>query len=103
MDRFGNLIEKMILARINTRRVLRYALYMFLSLLAQTMVLNRLRIAGVCPLVLPAGIERLSSVLMAMSIRLARCHNCRRVSSRRLSPPWSTDNRHWLANVVLKW
>ena len=54
MDRFGNLIEKMILARINTRRVLRYALYMFLSLLAQTMVLNRLRIAGVCPLVLPA-------------------------------------------------
>jgi hypothetical protein len=54
LDRFGNLIEKMILARINTRRVLRYALYMFLSLLAQTMVLNRLRIAGVCPLVLPA-------------------------------------------------
>ena len=44
----------MILARINTRRVLKYALFMFLALLAQTMVLNRIRIAGVCPLVLPA-------------------------------------------------
>ena len=54
MNRFGNLIEKMILARINTGRVLKYALFMFLALLAQTMVLNRIRIAGVCPLVLPA-------------------------------------------------
>ena len=34
--------------------MLRYALFMFLSLLAQTMVLNRFRILGVCPMVLPA-------------------------------------------------
>ncbi len=54
MDRFSNAIERLILSRIKTKRVLRYALFMFLSLLAQKMVLNRFRILGVCPLVLPA-------------------------------------------------
>ena len=54
MEHLVNTIEKLILSRINGRRVLRYALYMFLSLLAQTMVLNRFRILGVCPMVLPA-------------------------------------------------
>ena len=54
MERLANTIEKLILSRINGRRVLRYALFMFLSLLAQTMLLNRFRILGVCPMVLPA-------------------------------------------------
>ena len=54
MDRFSNAIERLILSRIKTKRVLHYALFMFLSLLAQTMVLNRFRILGICPLVLPA-------------------------------------------------
>ena len=54
MDRFSSTIERLILSRIRTKRVLRYALFMFLSLLAQTMVLKRFRILGVCPMVLPA-------------------------------------------------
>ena len=54
MERLVNTIEKLLLSRIDGKRVLRYALYMFLSLLAQTMVLNRVRILGVCPMVLPA-------------------------------------------------
>ncbi len=54
MEHLANLIEKLILSRINGKRVLRYALFLFLSLLAQTMVLNRVRILGVCPMVLPA-------------------------------------------------
>lgn len=54
MGRLSNLLEKLIFSRINYRRVLRYALFLFLSLLAQNMVLNRVRILGVCPLVLPA-------------------------------------------------
>ena len=54
MGRLSVIFEKLILSRVNIKRVLRYFLYLFLSLLAQNMVLNRLRIAGVCPLVLPA-------------------------------------------------
>ena len=54
MGNLGNTIERLILGRIKGKRVLRYALYLFLALLAQTMVLNRVRIAGVCPMVLPA-------------------------------------------------
>ena len=54
MGRFSTFFEKLILARVNFRRVLRYGLFLFLSLLFQNMVLNRVRILGVCPLVLPA-------------------------------------------------
>lgn len=54
MGNLGNTIERLILGRIKGKRVLRYALYLFLALLAQNMVLNRVRIAGVCPMVLPA-------------------------------------------------
>ena len=54
MEHLVNIFEKLILSRINVKRLLRYALYMFLSLLAQTMLLNRFRILGVCPMVLPA-------------------------------------------------
>ena len=54
MGHLSNAMERLILSRVRGKRVLRYALFMFLSLLAQTMVLNRVRILGVCPLVLPA-------------------------------------------------
>ena len=41
-------------ARFHGRRVLKYALYMFLALLCQNMLFSRLRFLGVCPMVLPA-------------------------------------------------
>ena len=40
-------------AKINVKRLLKYALYMFLSLVAQNMLFTQLRPFGVCPLVLP--------------------------------------------------
>ena len=54
MGNLGNTIERLILSRIRFKKVLRYALYMFLSLLVQNMLFNRFRILGVCPMVLPA-------------------------------------------------
>lgn len=45
---------KELLAKINLRRLLLYALYMFLMLVFQNMVLTQLRPLGVCPFVLPA-------------------------------------------------
>ena len=41
--------------RVDWKRVLRYLLYLFLCLLVQTMLLSRLRIAGICPFALPAA------------------------------------------------
>ena len=46
---------KEIWSKINPRRVLLYALYMFLALVLQTMVLTYIRPLGVCPFVLPAA------------------------------------------------
>ena len=46
---------KEIWAKINPRRVLLYALYMFLALVFQTMVLTYIRPLGICPFVLPAA------------------------------------------------
>ena len=40
--------------KVEWKRVLRYALYMFLALLTQNMLFTQLRIAGVCPMILPA-------------------------------------------------
>ena len=40
--------------RINIKRLVKYLLYMFLSLVAQNMLFTKLRIFGVCPMVLPA-------------------------------------------------
>lgn len=45
---------KEFLERINIKRILRYLLFMFLSLVTQNMVFTKLRIFGVCPMVLPA-------------------------------------------------
>lgn len=42
------------LETVNFRRILQYLLYMFLTLVAQTMVLGQIRLFGVAPLVLPA-------------------------------------------------
>ena len=41
-------------AKINVKRLLKYALYMFLSLVAQNMLFTQIRPFGVCPMVLPA-------------------------------------------------
>ena len=54
MERLSKLIERMVFSRINFRRVLKLALYLYISLLVQNMLLNRFRILGVCPFVLPA-------------------------------------------------
>ena len=40
--------------RVEWKRVLRNLLYIFISLLVQTMLLSRTRIAGICPYALPA-------------------------------------------------
>lgn len=45
---------KEIFKRVDIKRVLKYALYMFLSLVCQNMLFTQLRIAGVCPMFLPA-------------------------------------------------
>ena len=45
---------KEILSHINIKRLLQYALYMFLALITQNMLLTQLRPLGVCPMVLPA-------------------------------------------------
>lgn len=45
----GDFLEK-----INIRKLLRYLLFMFLSLAAQSMVIGQIRILGVAPMVLPA-------------------------------------------------
>lgn len=46
---------KEIWSKINPRRILLYALYLFLALVFQTMVLTYIRPLGVCPFVLPAA------------------------------------------------
>ena len=43
-----------ILSKINVKRVLSYALYMFLALVAQNMLFTQFRLFGTCPMVLPA-------------------------------------------------
>ena len=41
--------------KVEWKQVLRNALYLFLCLLVQTMLLSRFRIAGICPYALPAA------------------------------------------------
>lgn len=45
---------KELFERINFRKILKYLLYMFLALVAQTMVLGQIRVMGVAPMLLPA-------------------------------------------------
>lgn len=45
---------KEIFLKINVKRVLSYALYMFLALVAQNMLFTQFRLFGTCPMVLPA-------------------------------------------------
>lgn len=47
---------KEILAKINLRRLLLYALYLFLVLVFQNMALTQIRPLGVCPFMLPAAV-----------------------------------------------
>ena len=44
-----------ILEKLDLTRLLRYALFMLLTLMFQNMVLSHIRPLGVCPLVLPAA------------------------------------------------
>lgn len=47
---------KELLAKTNVRRIVRYAVYMFVVLLIQDMIFPELRILGVCPMILPAAV-----------------------------------------------
>ena len=47
---------KELLAKINLRRLLLYALYLFLVLIFQNMALTQIRPLGVCPFLLPAAV-----------------------------------------------
>lgn len=47
---------KELLAKINLRRLLLYALYLFLVLIFQNMALTQIRPLGVCPFMLPAAV-----------------------------------------------
>ena len=49
-----NINLKEIFSKANIKRLLKYALFMFLALVAQNMLFTQLRLFGVCPLVLPA-------------------------------------------------
>lgn len=42
------------LEKIHIKRILKYGLYMLLALMTQNMLLTKLRIFGVCPMILPA-------------------------------------------------
>ena len=55
MNEFRELIARELLPRVKLRKVLQYALYLFLALLTQNMLLTQLRVAGVCPMILPAA------------------------------------------------
>ena len=54
LSRLRETVSRDILSKIKVRRVLKYALYLFLALLVQNMLFTQLRIAGVCPMILPA-------------------------------------------------
>lgn len=50
------LLSKILVAEIDWKRLLRYALLLFLSLITQNMLFTQLRIGGVCPMILPAAV-----------------------------------------------
>lgn len=50
------LLTKLLTSQLNTKKLLRYALFIFLALVVQNMLFTQLRILGVCPLVLPAAV-----------------------------------------------
>ena len=53
-NRLTETLKKNVLERIRVKRVLGYALFLFLALLAQNMLFTQLRILGACPMILPA-------------------------------------------------
>ena len=53
-DQLWETLKKNVLDKIHFKRVLQYALFLFLALLAQNMLLTQMRIAGVYPMILPA-------------------------------------------------
>ena len=53
-NQLAETLKKNVLDKIRFKRVLQYALFLFLALLAQNMLFTQLRIVGVCPMILPA-------------------------------------------------
>jgi hypothetical protein len=51
---FREFLTRYVLPKVDWKHVLRMLLYLFVSLLVQTMLLARMRIAGICPYALPA-------------------------------------------------
>ena len=52
---FREFFLRYMMPKVEWKRVLRYLLYLLLCLIAQTMLLSRTRIAGICPYALPAA------------------------------------------------
>ncbi len=52
---FREFFIRYMMPKVEWKRVLRYLLYLLLCLIAQTMLLSRTRIAGICPYALPAA------------------------------------------------
>ena len=53
-NQLAETLKKNVLDKIRFKRVLQYALFLFLALLAQNMLFTQLRILGACPMILPA-------------------------------------------------
>ena len=53
-SQLGETLKKNVIEKIHFKRVLQYALFLFLALLTQNMLLTQMRFAGVCPMILPA-------------------------------------------------
>ena len=53
-NRLAETLKKNIRDKVKFKRVLQYALFLFLALIAQNTFLTQARIAGICPMVLPA-------------------------------------------------
>ena len=56
LNQLKDLFKRINFKKINLRRVLRYALYLFLTMVLQNMVLTHIRPLGVCPFILPAAV-----------------------------------------------
>ena len=55
-NQLKELLKRINFKQINLRRLLKYALYLFLTMVLQNMVLTHIRPLGVCPFILPAAV-----------------------------------------------
>jgi cell shape-determining protein MreD len=56
LNQLKGLFNRINLKKINLRRLLQYALYLFLTMVLQNMILTHVRPLGVCPFILPAAV-----------------------------------------------